>query len=65
MKIGRYLKPYEVIHHLNEKRDDNRIENLMLFSSHSEHMKFHTKIKSFGMTNPIRRQISNRWENII
>lgn len=39
--IGRYLKPREVVHHINSDPSDNRIENLMLFSSHSEHQKFH------------------------
>lgn len=39
-KIGRYLHKDEVIHHINGIRNDNRIENLMLFSSQSEHVKF-------------------------
>lgn len=44
--IGCYLKPEEVVHHINRKRDDNRIENLMLFSSEIEHRKkFHTDRK--------------------
>lgn len=41
--IGRILNKNEVVHHINNNRHDNRIENLMLFSNHSEHLKFHIK----------------------
>jgi len=59
--IGRKLKKEEVIHHLNSNRKDNRIENLMIFKSQAEHTSFHNKIRQFGMTNNIKRQIKNRW----
>lgn len=41
-KIGRYLTPDEVVHHINHKRDDNRLENLKLMTI-SEHMSMHMK----------------------
>jgi len=39
--LGRELTKYEVVHHINFDKKDNRIENLMLFATQSEHMKFH------------------------
>jgi hypothetical protein len=44
--IGRYIEPEEVIHHINEVRDDDRLENLMLCSSSSEHHRVWHKTKS-------------------
>lgn len=38
--LGRSLDPCEVVHHINEVKTDNRIENLELMSQ-SEHMKHH------------------------
>ena len=39
--IGRYLEPKEVIHHVNGDTSDNRLENLILYPSHSAHMATH------------------------
>ena len=38
--IGRYITRDEVVHHINENRSDNRIENLRLMTF-KEHAKFH------------------------
>lgn len=45
--IGRYLEDGEVVHHLNEIKDDNRIENLQLMTR-SDHLSHHHK----GIKNP-------------
>ncbi len=47
--LGRYLTPKEVVHHKNEIRDDNQIENLMVFKNAIYHFWFHKK----GFCNPI------------
>jgi len=59
--IGRKLTNEETIHHLDHNRMHNSIENLMLFPNQKEHKAFENKIKQFGITNPIMKQINERW----
>lgn len=38
--MGRYLEPWETVHHINEIKTDNRIENFFL-CTHKEHSAIH------------------------
>ena len=39
--LGRTLLPTEIVHHINQNHQDNRIENLMLFENGGTHRNFH------------------------
>ena len=58
--LGRYLKPEEISHHRNEIRDDNRPENLRLFASNSDHMKFHHQKGIKFHNNQIKQEGDNK-----
>lgn len=40
--INRYLAKNEVVHHINGIKTDNRVQNLMVFTSNSAHSRYHT-----------------------
>lgn len=44
--LGRLLTLEEVVHHINEDRSDNRVINLMVFETNSDHTKFHKHRRS-------------------
>lgn len=39
--LGRKLRPEEVVHHINENKNDPRIENLIVFENSSYHLDYH------------------------
>jgi len=43
--LGRPLLDSEVVHHINRVPDDNRLDNLMLFSSNTKHLEHHSAIQ--------------------
>jgi hypothetical protein len=62
--IGRVLLPTEHVHHINEITDDNRIENLMLFSR-SEHLSLHAKGQKWSKKRRLaqKNRAKKQWEN--
>jgi transposase-like protein len=60
--IGRKLQKHEVVHHINGRRDDNRLENLQLMTR-SEHSRLHANERqSQGRNYDISRE-TKRGEN--
>ena len=39
--LGRYLRPKEIVHHIDENVANNSLNNLMLFPNNVAHLKYH------------------------
>jgi hypothetical protein len=46
-KLGRPLKPGEVVHHIDENKRNNDPANLIIFPSQREHARYHAKMRAF------------------
>jgi hypothetical protein len=40
--LNRQIHPWECVHHINEQKTDNRLENLQLME-HAEHSRMHAR----------------------
>lgn len=48
-KIGRELQPQEVVHHIDQNRSNNDLDNLLVFATKADHTSFHHG-KSYQLT---------------
>ena len=46
-KLGRTLKPGEIVHHIDGDKRNNDPDNLMLFPSVAEHSRYHMRLNLF------------------
>lgn len=63
--LNRILQPWETVHHINEIKTDNRVQNLFL-CTHSEHSAIHREGKkpSISHRNKMRQTMKKRNQDI-
>ena len=44
--LGRYLQKGEVVHHIDGNRMNNSMENLMVFATHGDHVRYHKMLQN-------------------
>jgi hypothetical protein len=49
--LGRYLKPEEVVHHIDGNPGNNVLDNLMLFPNDGEHSAHHRALERAANAN--------------
>ena len=60
--VGRYLTKQEVVHHLDSNRENNNINNLMLFDSQKKHKSFENSVRKYGWTKYNQEKVMFRWD---
>jgi len=57
--IGRYLKPTEVVHHIDGNTKNNIISNLILFPNQASHSKLHYILNNINKINKLKGGVNN------
>ncbi|KKN76488.1 hypothetical protein LCGC14_0369970 [marine sediment metagenome] len=61
--LNRCLLPWEIVHHKNSVRDDNRLENLVLIKGHANHLPFTALRKENNQLKCRIRELEEQLEN--